>query len=262
MSDAVQLSPEEQLAAKVKKYKWPLLGVAAVLVAGEFGGLIISGVEALFALAAAGVTAAVCVYFLPVITFKLANARMKMIVGEAEHNPIETLRNDYIYRQNQLQRADDSIQEFEMEIRNYDDQCREFKEQYPDEAENFLEISQAMHDGLREMKSEQAIARAAVADLAQKIKKAEAIYKMSLAAQRVTSLSRDSQEKVFADIKQQVAFDAVRSQLNRSFAALDRAMAKRTELSQRAAAPALPATTVTDTLPAQVITPEKVRVIR
>jgi predicted nucleic acid-binding Zn-ribbon protein len=235
----VQLSPEQQLLQKANKYKWVLFGIGAVVVAGNFAGLLISGVEAIFAVGATVAVSAATVYFTPVIAMKAANTRMKMLVGEAEKNPILTLKNDYIFRQNQLQLADDSIQEFDTEIRNYDDQCREFKEQYPDEAANFEEISTSMHGGLKEMKSEQSQARSVVADLSQKIKKAEAIYKMSLAAQRVTSFSRESQEKVFADIKQQVAFDSVRSQLNRSFAALDRAMAKRTELSARAAAPAL-----------------------
>jgi|SRR5271157_1752164 len=245
------LTPEQQLLAKANKYKWVLLGIGAVLLAGELSGLIIAGAEALVILGATVISGAGLIYFLPAIAMKAANVRMKMIVGEAEKNPIETLQNDYVYRQNQLQQADDSIQEFDTEIRNYDDQCREFKQQYPEEAENFEEISQEMHSGLKEMKTEQAAARAVVADLAQKIKKATAIYKMSLAAQRVTSFSKTSEEKVFADIKQQVAFDAVRSQLNRSFAALDRAMAKRTELSQRASLP----TTQQAALPAPKSTP-------
>lgn len=238
MTDTPQ-SPEQQLLQKAGKYKWVLFGIGTIVVAGQFAGLILAGIEATIALVATLIVGGALVYFAPVFAMKAANLRMKAIVGEAEKNPIETLRNDYIFRTQQLQQADDSIAEFITEIRNYDDQCRDFKQQYPEEAESFEEISTAMHAGLKEMKEEQAQARVAVQDLSQKIKKAEAIYKMSLAAQRVTSFSHDSEQKVFADIKQQVAFDAVRSQLNRSFAALDRAMAKRTELSQKAGQPQL-----------------------
>lgn len=234
-------SPEQKVLQKANKYKWLLLGLGAILVLGQFAGLIMAGVEALSALIITAAVITGLVYFMPVLAMKAANLRLKAITGEAERNPIETLRNDYVYRQNQLQQADDSIQEFDTEIRNYDSQCQEFKRQYPEEADSFIEISLAMHNGLAEMKQEQAVARAAVAELSQRIKKAEAIYKMALAAQRVTAFSKTSEEKVFADIKQQVAFDAVRSQLNRSFAALDRAMAKRTELTSKASVPALPA---------------------
>lgn len=259
--ETMDLSPEQQLLAKASKYKWVLLGIGTILVAGEFAGLIISGVEAVLALGATVIGGGAVVYFTPVIAMKAANARMKMLVGEAEKNPIETLQNDFIFRNKQLQTADDSITDFDTEIRSYDDQMRDFKQQYPEEADSFEEISTEMHAGLKEMKAEQAVARAAVSDLAQKIKKAQAIWKMSLAAQRVTSFSKTSEAKVFADIKQQVAFDAVRSQLNHSFAALDRAMAKRTELSARAASPALP-TGNTQTVPATFTTNEAVPVAR
>lgn len=272
MADQItpDMTPEQQLLARANKYKWVLLGIGAVLLAGSFAGLIISGVEAILALAGVGIAGAATVYFLPVVAMKAANVRMKMLVGEAEANPIETLKNDYIYRNKQLQAADDTIEEFITEIRNYDDQMRDFNKDYPDEADSFKEISVEMHAGLEEMKTEQANSRLVVEDLSKKIKKAEAIYKMSLAAQRVSSFSKISEQRVFADIKQQVAFDAVRSQLNRSFASLDRAMARRTELSSRMSAlpgsggvkGSLTAGSTDNTIPAEIVSSEKATVRR
>lgn len=220
----------DKLQALATKYKWLLGGLAALLVA-PFTGYILYGLLGILGLIATAAVILTAGFMAPAFAFKLANLRMKAIMAEANANPIETLKNDYLFRTRQLQEADDGIEDFQTEIANYDDQMREFSKQYPDEVGNFKEISTAMHNGLVEMKQEQAEARKAVAELERQIDKAEAIYKMALAAERVTSFSKNTEAKVFADIKQKVAFDAVRSKLNKSFASLDRAMAKRTELS-------------------------------
>jgi len=86
-----------------------------------------------------------------------------------------------------------------------------------------------MHEALAGMKTEQSAARAQLNDFERKIAKAKAIYKMSVAAQNVVKLSRSAEAEVFAKIKEQVAFDAVRSQLNRSFANLNLALERRAD---------------------------------
>ena len=86
-----------------------------------------------------------------------------------------------------------------------------------------------MRTALDDMKKQQVIARDALTKFSLKIKEAEAIYKMSLAAQKVVKLSKSAEAQVFAQIKEQVAFDAVRTQLNRSFAELNRAVERRSE---------------------------------
>jgi len=56
-----------------------------------------------------------------------------------------------------------------------------------------------------------------------------------LAAQKVVKMSKSAEAQVFAKIKEQVAFDAVRTQLNRSFANLNLALERREDA--RAALP-------------------------
>lgn len=76
---------------------------------------------------------------------------------------------------------------------------------------------------------EQAQARRDLHEFEQAIKKAKMLYKMALAAQRVTALSKSAEERVLENIKTEIAFDSIRSNLNRSFARLNTAMARRQE---------------------------------
>jgi hypothetical protein len=233
LENGIQLSPAEKHEKIVKLAKYGIAGGICLAVSP----IILGVVQGMVGLALAAGFGFVTLQLTPWFAFKVANWRMKLITAEAEENPIETLRNDYLYRSQQVEKADEGITEFETEIRNYDDQMQDFSRDYPEDAGNFKQISLAMHAGLEEMKTEEAEARKALAVLEKKIERAVAFYKMALAARKVTALSRKSQTEVFADIKQKVAFDSVRSQLNQSFASLDRAMAKRIELRKQAELP-------------------------
>lgn len=210
--------------------KWGAGLVGAVLVA-PFVFLAVKGIVGLAIAAALGL---VVTQLAPVFALKVANWRIKLLVDEVEKNPIETMQNLFVEKTQELARADNNIADFETEIRNFDDQVDGFKQQYPAEADSYETLSARMHEALAGMKSEQSAARAQLADFEKKITKAKAIYKMSIAAQNVVKLSRSAEAEVFAKIKEQVAFDAVRSQLNRSFANLNLALERRAD-SQLAA---------------------------
>jgi hypothetical protein len=206
-------------------FKWGLGMVGAVLIS-PFVFLAVKGIAGLAIAAALGFT---IIQLAPVFSLKLANWRMKLLVAEVEKNPIETMKNLYIEKTQELERADQNIVDFETEIGNFDSQLEGFKQQYPAEAASYQALSDKMHSGLADMKAQQTEARKALAAFSQQIKKAEAIYKMALAAQRVTQLSHSAEAKVFAQIKEQVAFDSVRTQLNRSFASLNLALERRAD---------------------------------
>jgi hypothetical protein len=175
------------------------------------------------------------IQFAPVVALWLANLRLKALVGEVSRNPIETMQNLYLEKAAALDTAEQRIVAFQAEIANFDENIVEFKRQYPDDAGSYEEISSKMKAGLRAMKQAQTEARAALADLKERIKKAEMIFNMAKAAQSVTALSRQGERAVFQDIESQVAFGAVQRKLNVSLASLDAA------LSQRIERPALPA---------------------
>jgi hypothetical protein len=212
-------------------FKWGL-GFAGAVIVAPYVYYAIQGLVGLAIAAAIGLTV---IQLAPWFSMKLANWRMKLIVSEATANPIETMRNLYLEKTQELATADENIVDFETEIHNFDDQVGEFKRQYPNEAQTYETLSAKMGEALADMKGQQTEARKALSDFQTKIKKAEAIYKMSLAAQKVTQLSKSAEAQVFAQIKEQVAFDSVRTQLNKSFASLNLSLEKRSDA--RAALP-------------------------
>jgi chromosome segregation ATPase len=217
---------EEKLATK---YKWLIGGAAAFLIAPVIF-MVVKGIVGLVIAGAVGFTVT---QLAPVFALKMANWKLRLIRDEVEANPIETLQNLLVEKTNLLTSVDTQITEFDTEIRNFKDQLKSFAEQYPDEAVDYEELHSTMKDALQDMKSEQAAARGELANLEQQIAKAEAILKMSLAAQKVTKLSKAAESQVYADIKKKIAFDKVRSQLNKTFASLDRSLDRRREVTMK-----------------------------
>lgn len=211
---------------KIETYlKWGL-GAAAALIISPVVFLILKGAAGLLACAILGTAG---VNLMPWFAMKMANWKVKAIVDESNRNPIETMENLRIEKQEELDQADRNIVDFETEIGNFDDKMVGFKKQYPEEAPRYEELSAKMHELLEEMKKEQTEAQEKLRDFIARIAKAKAIFDMSGAANKLAAMSKSAQAKVFADIKEQVAFDRVRTELNRSFASLNMAISKRTE---------------------------------
>lgn len=206
--------------------KW-LIGLTAAFLIAPF---IFVAIKGLIGLTVAFAVGAMIVSFAPVFATALANLKLRALRAAVEANPIETMQNLYIEKSQELADADQNIVEFETEIANYDDQMRTFKKQYPEEAPRYQQLSDGMHHGLDEMKEEQGMARDNLADLHMRIEKAQAIYRMALAAERVSEFSKSTEAQVFQDIKEKIAFDSVRTELNRSFASLNMALSRRAGL--------------------------------
>ncbi len=247
----MDMDPEVRRKQLEKIFKWGFALIGAVVISP----FVFLAVKGIIGLALAVITGMVIINFAPVFSTWLANKRIEMLVKVVEANPIETMQNLYAEKTTELESADHNIVDFETEIGNFDDQMDGFRKDYPKEVGTYEALSDKMHEGLGEMKTEQTQARQALADFNLKIKKAKAIYKMSLAAQKVTQLSKSAEARVFAQIKEQVAFDTVRTELNKSFASLNLALERRRDT--RAALPearSIPAIDVTS-----VKTPELVR---
>lgn len=251
-----EMDPEVRRKRLTTMVKWGI-GVAGAAIISPILYFALKGLLGLAALVVAGAIGYVVIELAPVFAMKIANWKVKMIVSEAEKNPIETMENLRIEKAEELARADQGIVDFETEIGNYDDQLEGFKHDYPTEAPTYVMLSEKMHDGLLDMKREQSTARHELANFEQQIKKAKAIYKMALAAQRVTQLSKSAEAQVFAKIREEVAFDSVRTQLNRAFANLNLALEKRVD-----ARPALPEGRPVKVIDATPTTPERVPVPR
>jgi hypothetical protein len=237
---------KERIATVVK---WGL----AILAIAIVSPIIILAVKGLVGIAIAVVVGLAIINLAPVVAMKFANLKMKGIVDEANENPIETMENLRIEKAKEADEADRQMVEFETEISNFDDERRQFEKEYPDESHAYREISTKMHLALSHMKREQDGVREKLEDLDGRIRKARAIYKMSLAAQTVTSLSKNAEKAVFQDIKEKVAFDSVRTELNRSVASLNLALRQRTVVER----PALPHPSVHAEFPEDVLGPNR-----
>lgn len=211
------------------KAKWGIGAGVALIAAPTVFVLAQALVGAVVAAVGAFIIGSTAITFAPVWSMKLANWKLKAIVGEATANPIETLQNLYIEHRKELEAKGQAIIDFEAEVGNFDDQLADFRKRpdCADEVPRYEEISKRMHEGLATMKQCWTDFKTQVDDLAHKIEKAQAIYKMACAAQRVTALSGSAQSQVFDEIKQRVALDSVRTSMNRSFAALNQAIESR-----------------------------------
>jgi uncharacterized coiled-coil protein SlyX len=244
MADLDQDPDDAARAARVRTiYRW-IVGAAVVGAGWVAAKFIFQAITGLLGLGVLAGMIGLAVYLTPVVADMLANWRLKLITDEAGRNPIETMKNLLIDKTRSLQDADQRIVDFETEIGNFESQLDDFKKAYPDKAAAYEELDAKMHEALNEMKDQQRQARQALKDFTMKIKEAESIYQMALAAQRVTALSKSAEEQVFAKIREEVAFNAVRSSLNRAFAQLNLALDKRNDVQ----ASSLPAPTL-NTLP-------------
>lgn len=209
-------------ALLAKYWKWGA-GLAVVLLLGPFVGIILNGILGIAGLAIAGVIAFLAVQFAPAFADMVANWRMKVIVAEANRNPIETMKNIYISNMQTIQLKDTSITEFASRLGDYQDKMTGFKHNFPQDAAKFEETERKMVTVLARMRAKQRAAKAAAADYKSQIERAEAIYQMACAANEVTALAGSIEKQVFEDIKKQVAFDSVNHAFNLATAELEQA---------------------------------------
>lgn len=209
---------KKQRLATILKWAGGLVGAAII------SPVIFLAVKGLVGLGLAALTGFLILRLSPVVSMKVSNLVVKMIVHEAEKNPIETMENLLIEKTEELQTRDQQIVAFETSVRDYDGKAAQFKKDYPDEAASFQEISAKMHEGLGQRKRRQKEAREELAELERRIEKGKALYKMSMAALEVTAMSKTAEAEVYQKIKENVALDAIASSLNRAFANLSMAI--------------------------------------
>ena len=210
--------------------KWKLtLGSLGILVIAPLTTTLLWSVLGLLGVILGAAIGLAAIAFAPIFSMKLANARIKAIMTEADKNPIQTMIGIHIARTRELAEKDQHLEDWDTELSNFDDEVIAMKKEYPEEAGKYERISAQMHDAIAEARKEQAQAGRDLYEFEQAIRKAKLLYKMALAAQRVTAFSKSAEEKVLENIKTEIAFDSVRSNLNRSFARLNTAMARRQE---------------------------------
>lgn len=205
---------------------------AAVII----GGLAIAApviwmaLEGAIALCALGAVGLVAWGAAPALATYVANKRIQALVAVIEANPIETMQNLYGEKSEELSKAADNIRDFETELGNFKTQVKEVKKQEDitdEDIADYVEVQDRMQTLLYEMKSEQTSATGELEEFKRRIRKAQTLFNLAKAANKMLEKSASAQSVVFAQIKEQVAFDKVRTDLNRAFANLNSAVDRR-----------------------------------
>ena len=170
----------------------------------------------------AAVIALIAINLAPWFGDLLANWRLKLIKAEAARNPVETLQNDYMAKQDALKKFANAITTFATEIKNFTDKMNSFKQQWGEtEAKTFAEQREKMNQLLTLRRRKYAEAEKALQTYSLEIKKAESIWEMGKAANRMNKAAGMTDDDFLARIKKDTAMDAVTSSMNRAFAELE-----------------------------------------
>lgn len=206
-----------------KVVKLGFIGLVCAVV-GPYAWLALEGIIAIGAFIG---TAAVAWAVAPMLATMIANWRIKLLVDEAERNPIETLQNDLIESQTEYDTQDTAIEAFETEYGTVSDLVEDLKKTDPEDVASYIAIRDEMANSLEVLRGEQSSFKAVILEMKKAVDKARRIYKVANAINKALEKSATAQQAVFREIKQQVAFDTVRGNMNKARARLRSAVERR-----------------------------------
>lgn len=200
--------------------KWGMAGLAALVVSP----IIFLIVKGLIGVALAAMIGLAIVNFAPVLSMKFANWKLAGIKHEARTNPIETLQNQLAQRRRQLADFLRSITEFSAAVKGFESKVTMFKSEQPDQSARFEAQLNGMKALLKLRQQRYKEADDEVDRFEATVRRADALWQMSLEAHKMNKLAGQQDAGVFDQIKTDVAFDSVESSLNRAFAELETAL--------------------------------------
>ena len=220
---------DKQKFITIAKFGVVLAACALALPVVVYGALGLVGIFIAGGIGLVGINAA------PVIALKLANAKYRALDAErvdnivkvqaaASENPIETLQLEYDARLKSTDRFKAGITEFRTEIKNYQDQVKQFETEYPDDAKAFKEQLNAMMSNLQAREEKYKAVQTELIKFDNTIKRMRAMYKMALATQKMNKLAGMNTGDEFARIKTEAAVDSVMSGVNKAFAEMETEM--------------------------------------
>lgn len=217
------------------RVKIALLALAALVVAP----VVFMIVKGLVGLALAGLLGLAIVNFAPVAAMKFANWRLKAIKAEASRSPVETMQAVYQEKDDALTAFAARVEDFATEVLNFDDKLAGFSKEFPGEAERFRATAAAMRELLERRRMRLTQARAELRNFAAEIRKADAIWKMGLAAASMHKAAGMTEDDFMQRIKTETAIDAVQSSLNRALAQLETSLAEEVPALEHSPSPTI-----------------------
>lgn len=212
----MELTPDQKKKRIETIAKLAIAGVVGLAVSP----VIFLAIKGLVGLLIAGVIGFTAIQLTPWFAMKIANWKMKLIIAEANANPIETMNNVYAENMKVIGEKDKKIANFEGRLGDFRSQMRMFAQKFPNDVAQFQGIEQKMQMVLDRQKTKQRQAKLEARKFHDEIVRAEAIYEMALAAHSVQELSGDLEAQVYQDIKKRVSFDSVMHSFNTAVAEL------------------------------------------
>jgi hypothetical protein len=217
----------------VKLTKFGLGGFGILLALGVAAPLLIAGVEALLAVAVAGVLGITVIGVAPLAAMRFANWRLREIKAEATRNPIETLQSVFVEKQAALSTFSASITDFQTEVSNFSDKVDGFKKTYPQDAAKFQEQLDKMKELLKLRRGNYKEALKEMELFESEIKRASAIWDMAQAAAAMNKAAGLNEDDILERIKTETAVDSVQKSLNRAFAELETSLTEENAVSTK-----------------------------
>jgi len=230
---------EDQKQRKISMIKWGIT-IVAVAVLAPVAWLAVSGMVGIALAAGIGL---VGINAAPVLALKAANMKNRAIDAErveniekvsnaAAINPIETL----IQQSQEKRLASDqfrtAITMFRTEVKNFADQIAGFAKEYPEDVDRFKIQLDAMNKLLTFRESRYKQLQAELDNFDSAIKRAQAMWKMSQAAQKMNKLAGVELGDPFEKIKADSAINSVMTSMNKAFAEMETALLDNKEVQQ------------------------------
>lgn len=214
--------------------KWITIGglAAGALVAGVFYMLLIQTAVAIVAIGAAAVAGYSIVTLAPVVGLKIANAKYRMLDAEkvshikkitsaATENPIETMRNLLIQKNEAVNRFEDSVVQGVTARDTFKAKCEKFAKAYPARAPEFQRQLDNMVVMVERKKTALKEAKQSLREGALKLEEMQAYWDMSKDAQALSKAAGMDTGDMFEKLKSDTACDAVFESMSRAFAELE-----------------------------------------
>ena len=218
------LSTDQRKARIASLSKWGLGLVGAVLIAP----FVFLAVKGIVGLAMALIVGLGIIHGAPVLGMKFANWKLKAIKFEASRNPVETMQAVLMEKQSAVSTFADRVTDFGTEVKNFATKLDGFRVQFPTEAPKFEETLSQMQKLLQIRQERLQEARSELRLFEGEIRKVDAIWKMSLAANQMHRSAGMTEDSIMQRIKTETAIDSVQASLNRSLAQLESALAQET----------------------------------
>src|SRR3954468_7808390 len=213
--------PQENIDPRAKR--WGVFAKYAALLGVGFvvAPYIFTAITGLVGLIVAAVILLLAWMLLPSVETAARNMRLKLIKAEAARNPIETLQNEYLRRQQSLNERKNKIERLAAKTASFGSKLSQFKRDYPNDAQAYQDIYDKMVLLARRSREQWVLAENQLQAFDREIDRAKAKWEMAIAASDLRQDAGKVEAEFLAKLKVESSFDAIETGMNSAFAQLD-----------------------------------------